>query len=52
MNKYHNPQNMIKTDTQYIHHMIPHYQVAIDMCKIILHLFSFKTPISHCVKII
>ena len=36
MNKHHNPHNMIKTDTQYIHHMIPHHQVAIDMCKILL----------------
>jgi uncharacterized protein (DUF305 family) len=36
MNKHRNPHNMIKTDTQYIHHMIPHHQVAIDMCKILL----------------
>ena len=27
---------MIKTDKQYIHHMIPHHQVAVDMCKILL----------------
>lgn len=33
MHKHH---NMIKTDKQYIHHMIPHHQVAVDMCKILL----------------
>ena len=33
---HHNPNNMILTDTQYIHHMIPHHQVAVDMCKILL----------------
>jgi uncharacterized protein (DUF305 family) len=36
MHKQHNLNNMIKTDKQYIHHMIPHHQVAIDMCKILL----------------
>ena len=32
----HNMKNEILTDTQYIKHMIPHHQVAIDMCKILL----------------
>jgi uncharacterized protein (DUF305 family) len=32
----HHTQNMIKTDIQYIQHMIPHHQVAVDMCKILL----------------
>lgn len=36
MHKNHNQNNMIKTDKQYIHHMIPHHQVAVDMCKILL----------------
>jgi uncharacterized protein (DUF305 family) len=36
MHKHDNSTNMIKTDKQYIHHMIPHHQVAIDMCKILL----------------
>ena len=36
MHKHHNLNNMIKTDKQYIEHMIPHHQVAIDMCKILL----------------
>jgi hypothetical protein len=29
-------KHTIITDTEYIHHMIPHHQVAIDMCKILL----------------
>jgi uncharacterized protein (DUF305 family) len=36
MHKHHNPHNIIKTDKQYIDHMIPHHQVAVDMCKILL----------------
>ena len=36
MHKHHNQHTMIKTDKQYIHHMIPHHQVAVDMCKILL----------------
>ena len=36
MQKHHNQHNTIKTDKQYIHHMIPHHQVAVDMCKILL----------------
>ena len=36
MQKHHNQHNMIKTDEQYIRHMIPHHQVAVDMCKILL----------------
>lgn len=28
--------NNINTDFKYINHMIPHHQVAIDMCKLIL----------------
>jgi uncharacterized protein (DUF305 family) len=32
----HEHHNMIKTDKQYIDHMIPHHQVAVDMCKILL----------------
>jgi hypothetical protein len=32
----HNLHNMIITDKQYIDHMIPHHQVAIDMCKVLL----------------
>jgi uncharacterized protein (DUF305 family) len=36
MQKYNNLHNMIKTDKEYINHMIPHHQVAIDMCKILL----------------
>jgi hypothetical protein len=36
IHKHHNQNNMIKTDRQYIHHMIPHHQVAVDMCKILL----------------
>jgi uncharacterized protein (DUF305 family) len=27
---------MVVTDKQYIQHMIPHHQVAVDMCKILL----------------
>jgi uncharacterized protein (DUF305 family) len=34
--KNHAHDNMIVTDTQYILHMIPHHQVAVDMCKILL----------------
>jgi len=30
------PTHMITTDKQYILHMIPHHQVAVDMCKILL----------------
>jgi len=36
MHTHHNQNNMIITDTQYINHMIPHHQVAVDMCKILL----------------
>ena len=32
----HADHNMIVTDKQYIDHMIPHHQVAVDMCKILL----------------
>lgn len=32
----HSHMKMITTDRQYIHHMIPHHQVAIDMSKILL----------------
>jgi hypothetical protein len=32
----HNHHNMIISDKQYIDHMIPHHQVAVDMCKILL----------------
>ena len=32
----HNMKNEILTDAQYIKNMIPHHQVAIDMCKILL----------------
>lgn len=28
--------NMVLTDTMYIHHMIPHHQVAVDMSKVLL----------------
>jgi len=33
---HHNMKTMILTDKQYILHMIPHHQVAIDMCKLVL----------------
>jgi hypothetical protein len=36
IHQHHQSKNMIITDTQYIHHMIPHHQVAIDMSKILL----------------
>jgi len=32
----HTQEHKIVTDKQYILHMIPHHQVAIDMCKILL----------------
>jgi len=32
----HSPEHNIVTDREYILHMIPHHQVAIDMCKILL----------------
>ena len=32
----HSQEHKIVTDKQYILHMIPHHQVAIDMCKILL----------------
>lgn len=35
-NNHHNLQNHILTDKQYILHMLPHHQVAVDMCKMIL----------------
>lgn len=35
IHRKHNINNMI-TDKQYINHMIPHHQVAVDMCKVIL----------------
>jgi hypothetical protein len=35
-NTHHDMTHNIITDTEYIHHMIPHHQVAIDMCKILL----------------
>ena len=34
--KQHTPEHNIVTDREYILHMIPHHQVAIDMCKILL----------------
>jgi uncharacterized protein (DUF305 family) len=34
--KMHKHHNMIKTDNEYILHMIPHHQVAVDMCKMLL----------------
>ena len=34
--QHHNSHSDITTDKQYIHHMIPHHQVAVDMCKILL----------------
>ena len=33
---HHSTNHMIVTDKQYIQHMIPHHQVAVDMCKILL----------------
>ena len=36
IHQHHQSKNTIITDTQYIHHMIPHHQVAIDMSKILL----------------
>ena len=36
IHKKHSSNNMILTDKQYIDHMIPHHQVAVDMCKILL----------------
>lgn len=35
-NSHHNMKDNIISDSQYIKHMIPHHQVAIDMSKIIL----------------
>lgn len=35
-NKKKHDMSMITTDKMYIDHMIPHHQVAIDMCKIIM----------------
>jgi hypothetical protein len=32
----HSSHQMIVTDKQYINHMIPHHQVAVDMCKMLL----------------
>jgi len=32
----HNVKHNIVSDHQYIKHMIPHHQVAVDMCKIVL----------------
>jgi uncharacterized protein (DUF305 family) len=34
--RQHNPTDEKLTDKQYILHMIPHHQVAIDMCKMLL----------------
>jgi hypothetical protein len=36
IHKHNSPNNIIVTDKQYINHMIPHHQVAVDMCKILL----------------
>jgi len=36
MHQHHNLNNMVVTDRQYINHMIPHHQVAVDMSKILL----------------
>ena len=36
MHKNHNIKHKIVTDKEYILHMIPHHQVAIDMCKMLL----------------
>jgi len=33
---HHSTNHMVVTDKQYILHMIPHHQVAVDMCKILL----------------
>lgn len=33
---HHNIKDNIVSDSQYIRHMIPHHQVAVDMCKLIL----------------
>ena len=35
-NNHNNQKHKIVTDKQYILHMIPHHQVAIDMCKMLL----------------
>jgi len=35
-NQHHNKKHNIITDKEYILHMIPHHQVAVDMCKILL----------------
>jgi len=35
-NHQHNASHTVVTDKQYILHMIPHHQVAVDMCKILL----------------
>ena len=35
-NNHNNSKHKIITDRQYILHMIPHHQVAIDMCKMLL----------------
>ena len=45
----HSHMKMIMTDRQYIQHMIPHHQVAIDMSKILLkHTISdFLTDLSY-----
>lgn len=48
-NQHHTQEHKIVTDREYIVHMIPHHQVAVDMCKILLkHTKSdFLTYLSY-----
>jgi uncharacterized protein (DUF305 family) len=48
----HNQNHMIVSDKQYILHMIPHHQVAVDMCKILLKHTKSDFLISLAYRII
>ena len=45
-------EDMELTDTMYIHHMIPHHQVAVDMSKILLKNTKNDTMINLAYRII
>jgi len=50
--QHHNPKHNIITDKDYILHMIPHHQVAIDMSKMLLKTTKSDFLIYLCYRLI
>jgi len=50
--KNHNQNHNVVTDKDYILHMIPHHQVAIDMCKMLLKTTKSDFLIYLCYRLI